>query len=133
MDKQNGPGRPKKQINWEQAEKLAYLQCTREEMAGFFGCTPKTFAVRLKEHTEGLSFEEWFSIYGSNGKISLRREQMKLAEKGNATMLVWLGKQYLGQTDKVESRKEEDAFAIPDTLKADDDHKEESEAGPSLQ
>lgn len=34
--------------------------------------------------------------------MSLRRAQMKLAESGNATMLIWCGKQYLGQTDKVE-------------------------------
>lgn len=35
------------------------------------------------------------------GKISLRRHQMRLAEK-NATMAIWLGKQYLGQTDRPE-------------------------------
>jgi hypothetical protein len=33
----------------------------------------------------------------------LRRLQWKLARAGNATMLIWLGKQWLGQTDKVES------------------------------
>ena len=38
-----------------------------------------------------------------NGKISLRRSQLKLADSGNCTMNIWLGKQYLGQTDKVES------------------------------
>ena len=33
------------------------------------------------------------------GRLSIRRAQMKLLEKGNATMGVWLGKQYLGQRD----------------------------------
>ena len=34
--------------------------------------------------------------------MSLRRQQFKSAEAGNVTMQIWLGKQYLGQTDKVE-------------------------------
>jgi hypothetical protein len=34
-------------------------------------------------------------------KISIRRQQLKLAEAGNATMLIWLGKQVLGQRDKI--------------------------------
>ncbi len=34
--------------------------------------------------------------------MSLRRKQWRAAEEGNTTMLVWLGKQYLGQKDKSE-------------------------------
>lgn len=36
--------------------------------------------------------------------MSLRRQQIALAEKGNATMLIWLGKQLLGQSDKVDTK-----------------------------
>jgi hypothetical protein len=32
-------------------------------------------------------------------KIRLRRAQLRLAIDGNVTMLIWLGKQYLGQSD----------------------------------
>jgi hypothetical protein len=32
---------------------------------------------------------------------SVRRKQFELAMAGNPTMLVWLGKQYLGQHDKL--------------------------------
>lgn len=35
------------------------------------------------------------------GKISLRRAQFRLAEK-NANMAIWLGKQYLRQTDTID-------------------------------
>jgi hypothetical protein len=35
----------------------------------------------------------------AKGRISVRRAQMKLLERGNATMGVWLGKQLLGQRD----------------------------------
>lgn len=36
------------------------------------------------------------------GRMSLRRHQWRALEEGNSTMLVWLGKQYLGQRDKNE-------------------------------
>ena len=36
------------------------------------------------------------------GKVSLRRLQWKAAQNGNITMLIWLGKQVLGQRDRME-------------------------------
>lgn len=37
-------------------------------------------------------------------KISLRRKQIQLADDGDRTMLIWLGKQHLGQRDKFDSQ-----------------------------
>lgn len=48
-----------------------------------------------------MRFSETFAIKRGKGKISLRRSQFQLAEK-NASMAIWLGKQYLGQKDVVE-------------------------------
>lgn len=39
------------------------------------------------------------------GKSSLRRKQFEMAMNGNVTMLIWLGKQHLGQTEKVEQKE----------------------------
>lgn len=39
-----------------------------------------------------------------SGKASLRRLQWKAANAGNTTMLVWMGKQYLSQTDRQDLR-----------------------------
>ena len=50
-------------------------------------------------HT-GMSFDEYFAQKRGSGKTSLRRAQWLSAQKGNPTMLIWLGKQYLGQRDK---------------------------------
>lgn len=88
-------GRPKKKIDYELVEKLAYIQCTQEEIATILGVSTKTLQRD----------KEFCRIYKSgmeNGKMSLRRLQWKGAEEGNNTMLIWLGKQYLGQTDKQE-------------------------------
>lgn len=87
-------GRPKKEIDYDVVEKLANIQCTQEEIASFLNLSVRTLQRD----------EEFCRIYKKgqeNGRMSLRRMQFKLAEK-NVTMAIWLGKQYLGQTDNVE-------------------------------
>lgn len=93
--------RPRTEIDKEQFEKLCNLQCTGEEIAGFFRCSVDTIE-RWCKRTYDKSFAETFKTYSQNGKISLRRLQFKLAER-NASLCIWLGKQYLGQTDKIEA------------------------------
>ena len=92
--------RPRKDINKEDFEKLCGLQCTEEEIAGWFNCSVDTIERFCKrEYKE--SFAEASNKKRGVGKISLRRYQWKLAEKSSA-MAIFLGKQYLGQTDKIE-------------------------------
>jgi len=93
-------GRPRIEIDWKELDKLCGLQCSLEEIAGWFDCSIDTIEARIKE-THGMTFPEYFAQKRSSGKISLRRKQYETAMAGNPTMLIWLGKQYLGQTDKV--------------------------------
>ena len=46
----------------------------------------------------GRTFADVYKEKRQGGKASLRRQQFKIAET-NATMAIWLGKQYLGQSD----------------------------------
>ena len=94
-------GRPKTQINIDQFEKLCGLQCTEEEVASFFNCSVDTIE-RFCKREYGHTFAEVFKDKRGLGKISLRRHQWKLAEK-YPSMAIFLGKQYLDQTDKVET------------------------------
>lgn len=94
------PGPKLKMIDFEQFEKLCFIQCTLEEIAGFFKISVDTVETRVREHY-GLRFSEVYKTHSSGGKISLRRLQFRLAEK-NPGMAIWLGKQYLGQSDKSE-------------------------------
>lgn len=94
-------GRPRKEIDQKQFESLCGLQCTLEEICGWFGVTDKTLDGWCKR-TYHASFSEVFKQKRGAGKISLRRSQWRLAEK-NANMAIWLGKQYLGQKDQVET------------------------------
>ena len=88
-------GRPKKEIDYILAEKLANIMCTQEEIATMFDCDVRT----LQRDEE---FCRVFKKGKENGKMSLRRNQWKLSER-NTTMAIWLGKQYLGQKDKIDN------------------------------
>ena len=92
-------GRPKTFIDLEQAEKLGALQCTYAECAAFLTTPERKISEGfLKSRRDFIdSYKKGFSV----GKISLRRTQFRLAEK-SAAMAIWLGKQYLGQTEKNE-------------------------------
>ena len=99
-------GRPKKEIDKKIFENLCGLQCTLEEIAGVFDCSPDTIERWCKrEYKE--NFADTFKKHSAKGKMSLRRTQFKLAEK-SAAMAIFLGKNYLGQTDKIISETVED-------------------------
>lgn len=97
--------RPKKEIEQKEFEKLCSLQCTKEEICGFFDVTDKTLDSWCRR-TYRLGFSEVFRQKRGGGKISLRRAQFQLAEK-NASMAIWLGKQYLGQSEERGEREQE--------------------------
>ena len=88
--------RPKKKISQKQFESLCAIQCTKEEICDVLDVTEKTLNNWCKE-IYGTSFSLVFNQKRALGKASLRRNQWKLAEKGNSTMLIWLGKQILKQ------------------------------------
>lgn len=100
-------GRPKKEINQDQFEKLCAICCTQKEIADFFDCSIDTIN-RWCKRTYKLTFADTYEKKSVNGKISLRRWQFKAAEAGNVTMLIFLGKQYLGQSDKIETDNKND-------------------------
>lgn len=90
-----GGGRPRFEIDYAAVEKLAGIQCTQEEIASYLGCSVDTLTRD----------DKFCGIYKSaidKGRMSLRRHQWKALEAGDKTMLVWLGKQYLRQSERQE-------------------------------
>ena len=94
-------GRPRNQINKIEFEKLCFLQCTEREFCSWFDVSDETLNKWCKENYDGRTFLDVFKEKRENGLISLRRTQFQLAEKSPA-MAIFLGKNLLGQTDKVE-------------------------------
>jgi len=88
--------RPRLNIDPALIEKLAHIQCTMEEMAFVCGCSVDTLERR---------YADIIKKQRNTGKTSLRRWQWEAASKGNTALLIWLGKQCLGQSDKVETKE----------------------------
>ena len=95
------PGRPPIKVNLSQAEQLCHIGCTLREVAGFFKCSEDTVQRVIKEE-RGQTFSEFYAMHSADGDISLRKAQYQKATSGDVKMLIWLGKQRLGQTDKQE-------------------------------
>lgn len=84
-------GRPLKHVDENLLKALAQIHCTMKEMSSVVGVSVDTLESR---------FAELIRVAQEGGKSSLRREQWKAAQKGNIHMLIWLGKQWLGQRDR---------------------------------
>lgn len=83
--------RPKIELDAAQIESLASFGLTNREIGEFLGASEATIGRRFASETR-------------KGRAalhkSLRRKQTEVALSGNVTMLIWLGKNMLGQTDR---------------------------------
>lgn len=76
-----------------EVEKLASYGLTNKELAEFFHCSTDTLERRFKQQ---------LAKGRNNLRMRLRVKQIQVAMKGNPAMLIFLGKQYLQQTDRNE-------------------------------
>ena len=86
-----GRGNTKTVIPPDEVEKLALLHCTNKEIADFFNIAVKTLEY---------NFADLIQKARMTTKQRLRRAQLEVALKGNVPMLIWLGKNILGQQDQ---------------------------------
>jgi DNA-binding CsgD family transcriptional regulator len=87
--------RPKKyDIDPEEVIKLAGYGCSQRDIADFYGCD---------ESLISKNYSSIFTKARAEMKNGLRSKQINVAMGGNVTMLIWLGKQILGQSEKVEA------------------------------
>ena len=87
------PGPAQKPIDLDLLAKLGTIHCTMAECAAMLGCAADRF---IRDKVANRVYYE----AREKGKMSLRRRQFQLAMEGDKTMLVWLGKNMLAQTDR---------------------------------
>jgi hypothetical protein len=98
-------GRPPIEVDWNVIDAMCAIHCTGPEIAEVTGISEDTLTRKCKQQHKML-FAEYIKQKSLKGKASLRRRQWKAADSGDRTMLVWLGKQWLDQTDKIEQHTE---------------------------
>lgn len=98
-------GAPLKEIDKNNFEDLCAIFCTLVDISGWFKVSEDTIE-RWCKRTYKATFAECFKKYAFKGRVSLRRKQYQMAMDGNITMLIWLGKQHLGQCDSLRDLKD---------------------------
>lgn len=115
----------RKSKTWDETDErtfkgLCRIMCTKAEVCSVMRVDSKTLDRLIDEHFgdevphEGArcTFSDAFKAFSAEGRMSLRRKQFELAMDGDKSMLVWLGKNYLDQTDqrpKPQEHKAEEA------------------------
>ena len=89
-----GRGANQRVIDPDEVYKLASYGCTMEEMSDFF---------QIDRETLKYNFWNYIKQGQASTRVRLRKSQLDVAYSGNPTMLIWLGKQMLGQTDTPQS------------------------------
>ncbi len=94
-------GRPLTQIDWKQFAKLCAMQATLREIAAWFECSEDSIERAVRREHE-MRFAEYHAQKAVKGLYAIRRKQYEVAMSGDRVMLIWLGKQYLDQSNKDE-------------------------------
>ena len=94
--------RPEKEIDWKKVDELLIAGCLGTEIAPHFNMHPETFYRRVEEKY-GMGFTKYSSEKKSHGESLLRAHQyakaLGLTDKGDNTLLIWLGKNRLKQKE----------------------------------
>lgn len=102
-----GSGRKKQEIDWKKVDLMLEAHCLGTEVANHLGIHPDTLYNRVKEE-----FKVDFSAYSrqkkEKGKSHVKVKQYQEARIGNKQMLIWLGKNWLGQKDEPKKDQEFD-------------------------
>jgi hypothetical protein len=123
-------GRPRKEFDKKAFADLIGFGCSQEEICWFFRdkdtgipANPDTLS-RWCKRTYGMNFQEFKKQNELMPlKIQLRKNQLELSKK-SAAMAIFLGKNYLGQSDKIEQvvTNVEDLSPLAEMLKIDDEN-----------
>ncbi len=97
------------EIDWKKVDDLLIAGCMGTEIAGYFGIHEDTLYNRVVKKY-GMAFSAYSHEKKSKGESILRAHQyakaLGLTDKGDNTLLIWLGKQRLNQRDHKEESKQ---------------------------
>lgn len=110
IKKKKGPppgtgGRPPFEMDWKLFDDLCKIHCTLVEIASVMNTSEDTIERKVKE-THGVTFAELFRQKAAGGKASLRRMMYQNAQKGNTALQIFLAKNHLGMSDRIETKQE---------------------------
>ena len=113
IDRHDGRGRPIFDFTpklLDQIKDLASYMCTKAEIARIVGCSESTLQ-------RNQLAQEAYELGVAQAKKTIRKTQFDIATKLNSSiMAMWLGKVYLGQTDKIQNTDDNIPLPIYDII-----------------
>ena len=93
---------PKIDFDWSKLDAILQYGAKLTDAADIMNVHPDTVSKKIKTKYK-MSFPEYREKKMSVTRVKLYQKQIDVAMAGNVSMLIWLGKNILGQSDKVES------------------------------
>ena len=101
----------------EQFKKLCAIFCTKAEICSVMNVDNRTLDNLIADNfPDTPTWQEASELFSASGKASLRRMQFQLALDGDKTMLIFLGKNYLGQSDQQKEKEQQKQKAKLSTI-----------------
>jgi hypothetical protein len=101
MPKMGRPPKAIEAIDGAELKKLMAFHPSRQEAADWFEVSVSTLDRFIKREY-ACTYEEFRDKGFVRTKMAIKRKQIEMALSGDRVMLIWTGKQYLGQSEKIE-------------------------------
>jgi AraC-like DNA-binding protein len=107
----NSIGRPKKELDWKVLDSILQFGATLIDCAEMCEMSDDSIQRRIKDEY-GCTFTEYRNRKMSRMRVKLLQKQYESAMAGNTALLIWLGKQHLGQSDKTQHDISDDSKEV---------------------
>lgn len=94
-----------KELDWVRLDQYLELGAGLLDCTEFLQCSDDKIQKDIRKKFD-LTFTQYRQKKLSKMRVKLLQKQFEVAMGGNVSMLIWLGKQVLGQTDKLEQTTE---------------------------
>lgn len=94
-------GRPPVNLDWKLLNSILQYGATILDCSDICEISEDVIQKRIKKEYK-MTFTEYRKKKMSKTRLKLRQKQTEMALAGNVALLIWLGKNMLGQSDKVE-------------------------------
>jgi len=99
-------GPPRKPFDWSKLDAILQYGAKLTDAADIMDVHPDTLSKKIKA-THKMSYPEYRDKKMSKVRVGLAQKQVEVAMAGNVSMLIWLGKNWLGQSDTPPLKDEE--------------------------
>ena len=98
VEKKDKAGRNTITVDWDEVDRYLVGGSNGVQIAAMLGICNDTLFRRCEEDHK-MTFSDYAAKKRAKGDSYLHNAQFKAAMKGNTSMLIWLGKQRLGQKE----------------------------------